>query len=404
MMGFNLLLKKNIKRVSVYSIVLFLFVIFSISTLFQSLLPFSINRIIAFSIVITLIIRIAKHPTKKQVFLIAYMVLVLLVNTFFSREMDIALKDSIYYCSTLLILKFISDKRVIRALKVAFNDYRVLVKYVVYFIYIVNIMCLFIPGTYAKGWGGLYYIGFAGSAHTMASSLCLLLSIMILVFQKDNFSYLKLFMITSIIYLIFETGSRTFLVPGIILVSLYIQNKVKERFFKSIIVIILTLAVGYLFLNSNMYEKFLWSSVASNQGVESSLISSTGGRAAFWRIDIEAFKSSNFHNVLFGHTFDYVYLVNQEKYHMHIWAHNDIIDLLLSTGVIGTLLYCIYWKKYIGMILNENLKKKNIFIIVMYCIYIFFPMIINGMFTYQHLFYSTIFFGMFITERTYNDF
>lgn len=220
------------------------------------------------------------------------------------------------------------------------------------------------------------------------------MAMFLFIFSKEQYTNIRAAILTSLLFIIFETGARTYIVPACIILYLYVKGNLKGKIKRIIIFSIAILAVTFIFMKSGMYEKFVWSSIASNQNASSSLVSSTGGRSAFWVIDIQEFLRINPISQLIGCGFDYVYQVNYKYYHMHIWAHNDFIDLLLSTGILGTFYYIRKWASFISQVKNT---EKMLYI--GYIIYILFPMFFNGMFTYQHYFFSVLILTIILWEK-----
>jgi hypothetical protein len=144
-----------------------------------------------------------------------------------------------------------------------------------------------------------------------------------------------------------------------------------------------------------MIDKIRFTS-GSSSGFGAFLVRFTSGRSVFWLIDLRAFYDFGFLNKLAGNGFDYIYYVNKTFYNMEIWAHNDIINLLLSVGLIGTSVYLFVIGR---MIKNINVTVGKRFPSALLISYVVFPALINGFFMYQHYLYSFVILAIFIMKE-----
>ena len=64
----------------------------------------------------------------------------------------------------------------------------------------------------------------------------------------------------------------------------------------------------------------------------------SSGRTVFWKWDLEAFFALPFWQQFVGNGFNFAYEVT-EKHLVALWAHNDIIHLLMNFGYIGVAIY-----------------------------------------------------------------
>jgi len=147
-----------------------------------------------------------------------------------------------------------------------------------------------------------------------------------------------------------------------------------------------------MFLNSEMMNKF--SFTIGNQYIANNFIGQfTNGRVNFWKIDINSFQNFGLIEKMFGKGFDFVYSTNKRLYGSEIWAHNDLIDCLLSVGIVGLYIYI-----YIIGIMLYNISKfiKSKINILLLSFYFIFPLLINGLFLYQHYLYSFVLLCVFL--------
>nr|WP_274601352.1 O-antigen ligase family protein [Clostridium paridis] len=178
-----------------------------------------------------------------------------------------------------------------------------------------------------------------------------------------------------ILVLSFMTGART---PLIIIALLGIMNfifdiKNRIKYWKINLGLILSSVVIFvltgLFKHLPLIEKTIRTSTAGGF---------TSGRNVFWRylIDYYVNKFTIFEK-LFGSGMDITVFINETYYKMAIWAHNDFIQVLLSYGLIGVLLYIV--------ILLKSIKTINLWILSGFI----FLAVFNGLFNY-HLFIFTL--------------
>lgn len=374
------------KTMSNESIMLLLILLFMISTLIQGILPLSINRIITFIMLVLVLYKNLKFMTRKKFVVLGLLIFYFIYTSIISIEISLNIKDWIYFATTVLLVEYFSDAKSFFKTREAILNYKNYIGFIVFLCIFITAISLVFSSNYAITWGSSYYIGFARNAHVVASSLCLLLSFTLLSFKNEVFSLVRLAILLFLLLVIFMTGARTYIVPAVIIVYLYIKGNLNNNFLKFFVYGIILAIVIYIFINSNMLDKFIWSSDASNQYADSGMISMTGGRSAFWIIDLKEYSKFNIFYLLFGHGFDYVYQVNKMYYNLYIWAHNDVIDLLLSIGATGTILYLTIWKNFFKRYKRHIMNKSEYRLFV---IYIIFPMLFNGLFTYQHYLLST---------------
>ena len=379
------------KKYSGTTVILFMILIYLISTLLQGVIPFSINRIATFCILLVVLTENLLNPNKKSVMLIFYICAIAVYTMLVTQEPSVNLKDCIYYISALLTIQFFAGEKNRAELKESVRKELNLIKRVINFAVILTVLSLFVSANYAISWSERYYVGFTRDPHAVASSLCLLMALTLVVFKPEKFTISRMMILVFLMAVIFMSGARTFMVPAIVICYVYIKDNLNNQKIKIVVYIKATLLIAYIFINSNMMQKFIWSSNAANQYATNNLASMSGGRSEFWVIDLREFLKQNIFVKFFGRGFDFPYITNKKYYNMHIWSHNDIIDLLLSVGIVGVAIYGKVWKDFL-MKSRRHIKSKMVYGLLL--IYILFPLIFNGMFTYQHYLLSSIVFAM----------
>ncbi|TPF93363.1 hypothetical protein BG22_07300 [Bifidobacterium sp. UTBIF-78] len=81
----------------------------------------------------------------------------------------------------------------------------------------------------------------------------------------------------------------------------------------------------------------------------------TSGRSSFWAHDMLRYSQFGFTNLLFGGGFNKIYEINQEI-GINIWAHNDFINLLVTNGIVGLVVYLL---PLIFLIRNSFVNRVN---------------------------------------------
>ena len=141
-----------------------------------------------------------------------------------------------------------------------------------------------------------------------------------------------------------------------------------------------------MFLRSGMATKFNF--VRGNQYISNTALGQmSSGRIDFWKIDLIAYSQYGFLEKLVGNGFDRVYQINRDSYGLSIWSHNDVINLLLSVGALGTLVYLLEVRKVL-IIISRSVEKTLVRWLMF--AYIVFPLLLNGFFGYQHYVYSVV--------------
>lgn len=131
----------NIKLRKEYSgttVILFMILIYLISTLLQGVIPFSINRIATFCILLVILTENLLNPNKKSVMLIFYICAIAVYTMIVTQEPSVNLKDYIYYISALLTIQFFAGEKNREELKESVRKELNLIKRVIYFAFFFN--------------------------------------------------------------------------------------------------------------------------------------------------------------------------------------------------------------------------------------------------------------------------
>ena len=191
-----------------------------------------------------------------------------------------------------------------------------------------------LPACYTDG----YFYSFAGhSFRLMPASLIIMALAMYMAVSREDKRY-NLFLIMPL-YGAFMGKSRTYFAVCLIFVVmyLYMQTREKRNFYFGMVpllgLVLLLMSVSSIadkikatqYTDSSYYD--FWGTV-------------TNGRTVFWKWDLEAFFNLPLWRQFLGNGFNFVYDVNGA--HMEkIWAHNDVINILMNFGYIGLAIY--FW-------------------------------------------------------------
>ena len=255
------------------------------------------------------------------------------------------LTDDIYWITTVIcVIKFSNENEFTKI----YDEIVKRKKLIIILSWIWNILTIVsfaMSNCYIKdAWGVKSYYGFGYAPHSLCASLCLMLTfIVVLNYKEKSTSWKTLVALVPGSIAILLSGSRSFLFALFVLWIICYRNCIKSKAIRIFLIPLVILGITFFIMRSSMAEKISFQIVFSNssrnvQG-KNLLDVITSGRLSIWKIDLEAFKECNIFRKLFGNGFDYVYRINELRYGMNIWAHNDLVDLLGSVGLLGTFFY-----------------------------------------------------------------
>lgn len=222
------------------------------------------------------------------------------------------------------------------------------------------------------------------NSNDIALKLCVSTFFYIQIILDKKFKIKDIFFLSILIIFIFLTGSRkggAFLLMGVVLEILFLKYKEKMKlvykFFKffPIIIIIFMVTIKKLYeSNLLIVERFL--SMISKENKDGSTLI----RLEMIDDGIKFFKE----RIFFGYGLDnYRFLSKYETY-----SHNNYIELLVSVGIIGCIIY--YFLQI--YLIKNNLKyyKKYKEIIPFFIISLLLPIMDIGLVRYNDRFYNLI--------------
>ena len=381
-------------KISVNKMLAVAMLVFCFSTLTYSFWP-PINRILAILIIAALGFNFIKRINGKEIMMLLGMACVFVSGLLVTEDMVQNIEDWLYWAVTCMLLLLMSRKDfAARLAKEVFS----LKKFMLWIIVLSNIALLaafFIPESYTRTNVGTYFRGFAYSQHSVCCGSCLLLVLILLYYKGRHASITQILLMLPASVAILDSGARTFLLSLVVIWLVFYRDFVKSQSTRILLFPAALIVLVYAFLNSGMMDKFINTS-ANVYISEDTMTAMSSGRLDFWKLDLEAYQDLGFFPKLLGMGFDYVYKINQEGYGMRIWAHNDIINLLLSAGLVGLALYLGVFASLFKKIIRT---RYNVFGKILLILYITFPMLFNGVFIYQHYLYSFVLLFLYCTHR-----
>lgn len=180
------------------------------------------------------------------------------------------------------------------------------------------------------------------NTHTLAYSLIatILLAILLITYRRNII--INNIVILINIYLLALSAVRSAMIFVVLLLaslfSLFVKKSKAKLFLLSIpLIVVLLIFLPHNFSSSlNIYHLPVFSKTKMLFDAGTSIYS---GRDIFWEKDLKYFISSSFINKIFGSGMDVTYNLHYEALGMKIWAHNDFIHLLLSSGLVGLSVY-----------------------------------------------------------------
>lgn len=362
-----------------------LITVFSLTTILQSLFErFSINRLIGGIIAFLSTFVFLIKPQRKMFVRVMILLCIAIKTILVSMNIHKDVNDLIFLFTTVMLITICTQQSNVEIFIKSCNKNKKCILSIAVLDCIILLYLLITKTGYTRSWDGEYFLGLCNTQHTMGSVCCLVIALLFLSsnMYKRKWVYLGLLILIPA-YALLETGARTFLIPLVIMCYLFISYEVPNKHTRVLICMSGICLAIIFFSSSGIATKFLYT---ANNNYSTDVISNiTSGRSKFWIIDLSIFSSGNPIEWLIGQSFSRVYSVNLETTNMEIWAHNDIIHLLVGIGLVGTGIYLMLIFRVIKEMFFVTDSLLNKFLLALY---IFFPMFFNGFFVYQHYFYS----------------
>lgn len=366
----------------------FLIVVYLVAALVQALLPFSLNRVIGAAIVIVLGYDFLTNLSRSRILASCLVCILALINIgILTADRIEETEFYVYWIAALLTLLYVGSPNHIKSLQqVIMRNISALRLILIGAAVFVGALLVSKIG-YESSWGGsLYFVGFCNEEHTMASVCCLIMTLSLLCMRANGLIAPLAFGIIGVMFwALLETGARTFLIPTAVIWIVFVQSCVKWRWLRVALYCALGATAAYVFMSSGMSTKFDY---LSTSGTDNLLLNTiTSGRIGYWTTDLGAYFASGPIGWLLGNSSVSVYDINLSAFNMRIWAHNDFVMLLCSVGLTGTFLYILALRAFfVGLA-----RQAERFSVVLVALFVLFPALINGFYSYQHLLYAAVF-------------
>lgn len=315
-----------------------------------------------------------KTGIKKSMFFIVVFVSLLTVwNYSITPEKVINSNEIIYYIYLCIFTAFLVSNRAV------ISNY--LVRDIGYIKMICRIWCIIVlvsmvlPSSYSKG----VFVSFAVTTFRLSPSAIFIMSLSSVLIAEEGSQ--KNLIYTFVPFLSILLGSsRAYLIVGVLMLLLNLSMVVKRKGVFILSALFLLIAGLIIIINSSMGAKFI--SSISEHAYQDPLGVFTSGRSNFWVRDLNAFMEQPLSKRFFGCGFNFIRIVNgavpgtDER---GIWAHNDFIQILITYGVMGLLLYIVNMRIMFKKLLNSKIPFLiNIAIFMIW----FFNAMFNMYFTY----------------------
>ena len=390
------------KKVNYSDAWLVLLCLYSVTTITQSWYPFPMNRIVIAGAILILAAASVKRAGKADWFVFGYLGLFGLYTTWIAKDKGVNLVDYIYYFTAFLQLSYFSHKDSWEELRDSAQRLDRFLGIIVVIDFVIILGSLLWPGCHRthEYWGNkTYFFGFTNSVHTVSAGCCLAMTLAILYFTKRKFSLIHLPILGIYAYAVLESGARVFLVPVMILLFVYIHNRIENKRLMWILYGIGIPMLMAMLAFSGFVQKIMHQYAYAQEMGISFLTTFTNGRDVLWAKDIADFVGNKFIFQFLGNGFDYVYVLNYSPVtNAGVWAHNDFINILVCAGMLGLALYLLLLLR-----VYRSGGKMGLINGVMIATYVLFPAFMNGFYTYYHYFSSVFLLMVAINNMTAKD-
>lgn len=306
--------------------------LFSVFTVLQGI-PFlqNINKLWLILSVAILTIDLSRCRYNKFDVTAIFLAVILHIAALFFTRFPIENGNVLFYFALWVMVYLFFDKRKAKVLKLLEIRNQYINALLWLWTLIVGVSAFF-PSSYIDN----YFISFTESSFRLMPTVLIITAISMYMSISRNNRIYEFFLIVPT-YSAFMNQSRTYFGVYFIflLMYMYMRFRSKKAFYIMLIPIV-SMIVGIMTLSGIMDK------IVATQYNEKSYFdfwgTITSGRTVFWKWDIEAFLALPFWQQFVGNGFNFVYDVNGANM-SRIWAHNDIINLLMNFGYIGVAIY-----------------------------------------------------------------
>lgn len=379
-----------IKKIFKYNCMWYIIIFIPLITLIldSSSLGMQLFEILIMGICLILLLMIRRENIKLFIFFIAILSIIL-----FQINYNKVFYDFGKYKLHLLYFTFFVIYSMFWTNIIIFNKFKMFVdknfKKINYILLIITIIEGYMYITkkgFRYNWDGMYFSGTHTMQHTFSYFMlgCIAISIYLMIKNKSK----KYIIYTMIFYIfILFTGARVALIGiGILGIAFIFIDKLYIIKIKEYLLIFVMMFI--LVINSSMIDKFIRESSNSNI--------SGGGRSAIRNIILNEYKDFTFIEKLLGVGADKVYEITSYNMNNEIWAHNDIIQISISFGVVGIITYLLVCYRIYKLISVYSEKKIGLTMSIFVLVMGFF----NGFYNYKD---GVLFIPFFILMATSNS-
>lgn len=286
----------------------------------------------------------------------------------------------------IIILDIVENKELLKDIKQTFTQHKNILNVSIWMIGIINLI-LYIVGAgrsdiYSKEWNidafqGIYFDPNQAAYRISASIIYIIFLIKI----KTNNKYLNIVLLLMFEFVLLMTGARVPTGLGIALGMIGLWH-IKDDFieeFKTHKKIFIGIGICAIILGIYVLPKTAFVDKIINESKEGSAFDN--GRSSMRDAEIKYFNSRNLLNKFLGNDVMEVNKVNQKALGsmQPLWAHNDIMQVLLQFGIIMIGIY--FYTLFKSMVILMKLENKmNKFIIILLYGVLLFVSFFNGLF------------------------
>lgn len=221
-------------------------------------------------------------------------------------------------------------------------------KYIVPMLFIfsaIYIFLLFSSQSYDVRWsGGKFFKGFLDNPHENGYFLLtlIILSLYYISISEWNFNTILVTIFTLyFVTLSFTTGARTPTAASVVLILLFLLNKIKKKsllLIASIYLVCISIIV-YNYSNISFLERIPFFEKVFTQINNEDFLS---GREDIGTDIFEYFSDNmNILQKLVGMGLGVSFKINEMLLGVSIWSHNDLLEILVGFGILGVFIYLI---------------------------------------------------------------
>lgn len=203
----------------------------------------------------------------------------------------------------------------------------------------------------------------------------------LLFYRKPILSYAFLLIVFAFVMMAMKRGAILVLFLSVFICLLwFIKNSNNNKSLYYLISIIILL-LGYKF-----YTDYMLQSDYFNARLERTLEGDSSGRYELYTAMISNFfDKTNAFQFFFGYgAYGALKVVGN-------FAHNDWLEILTSHGILGIVLYLIYWKKFINTIRDAYYNELSKFILIIVFVICFTKTLFSGSYADMHIYMTCVF-------------